>query len=113
MFAGEESGADGAVEEGEAPAAAAADDDDDEAQQEEAVAEPEEPVSEPEVPLTEVELARKSKLEEIERLRAKEKFITAATGALTCRQAGGGVAWTLGSYTGAAVVDFDWFGLLG
>lgn len=78
MFAGEEVSADGAAPpaEGEAPPAAAAAVKGEEG--EGAAAEE----KEPEKPLTEMEKAQKAKLEEIERLRAKEKFITAATGVL-------------------------------
>lgn len=39
-------------------------------------------VVEEEKPLTEAEMAQKAKMAEIERLRAKEKFITVQTGAL-------------------------------
>lgn len=37
-------------------------------------------VVEEEKPLTEAEMAQKAKMEEIERLRAKEKFVTVKTG---------------------------------
>lgn len=83
MFAGEEASAEGAAAatEGEpAPAAAAAavggEGGEGEAEEE----------KEPEKPLTEMERAQKAKLEEIERLRSKEKFITAATGDYECLQ---------------------------
>lgn len=83
MFAGEEVSAEGAAAatEGEpAPAAAAVGGEGGEGAAEEE--------KEPEKPLTEMERAQKAKLEEIERLRSKEKFITAATGVL--RAAGNG-----------------------
>lgn len=73
MFAGEEVSAEGAATpavEGEGGEGTAAE-------------EEEEEEKEPEKPLTEMERAQKAKQEEIERLRAKEKFITAATGVLT------------------------------
>ncbi|CAN0475436.1 unnamed protein product, partial [Ectocarpus sp. 12 AP-2014] len=41
-----------------------------------------------EKPLTEAELAQKAKMEEIERLRAKEKFTTVKTGDHECLQCG-------------------------
>ena len=78
MFAAEEevsADGDAAPALGEAPAPAAIV----EGEAGEGVEEEEE---EPKKPLTEMEKAQKAKLEEIERLRSKEKFITAATGVL-------------------------------
>ena len=80
MFAAEEevsADGDAAPALGEAPAPAAIV----EGEAGEGVEEEEE--EEPKKPLTEMEKAQKAKLEEIERLRSKEKFITAATGVLT------------------------------